>query len=338
MMCLKDPSRFFGLGEDTIYFFFFNLTLDLAERTAYGRFQRAIQSSSWFLQRGTIACKKYLEYLPNKIIRFAKGSNLEHALGSATAFAIMDEMSFGKNDDANYMLSKMMEIYNQLHVRLGSRFSKNGVIQGRMYLVSSAKATNAVLESFIRDHEHEPGTHISRYKQWEVLPADRWSGKWFKLAVGNEVLQSYILGENISEDILEDVQRHGYQIIDVPLEKKHDFEMDLNRALIDYAGIALQAAYKYIQLKTLAQNFNEENKNPFTKEIIETGIYDDLTLKQFFIPELISESLYSKRIYIHGDLSKSGDRTGLAAVAVLGYKDQKRFNTNGNESAIKEMI
>ena len=69
---------------------------------------------------------------------------------------IMDEISFGKNDDANYQLSKMMEVYNQLHVRLGSRFNMNGIIQGRMYLVSSAKATNAVLERFIRDNENEP--------------------------------------------------------------------------------------------------------------------------------------------------------------------------------------
>lgn len=156
LMCLKNPSRFYGLGEDTIYMFFFNLTLKLSERTAYSRFQRAIQSSPWFMSRGTVSGKKYLEYVPDKNIRFDKGSNLEHALGSACMFVIMDEMSFGKNDDANYQLSKMMEIYNQLHVRLGSRFNVNGIIQGRMYLVSSAKATNAVLESFIRDNENEP--------------------------------------------------------------------------------------------------------------------------------------------------------------------------------------
>lgn len=207
-----------------------------------------------------------------------------------------------------------------------------------MYLVSSAKATNAVLESFIRDNESEPSMHVSRYKQWEVLPADRWSGKWFKLAVGNDVLPSYILGENPSQEIIENAERHGYQIMDVPLEKKHDFETDLNRALIDLAGIALQSAYKYIQYNILAQNFKDVNKNPFTKEIIETGMYDSIQLKDFFMPELVPEILYTKKIYIHGDLSKSGDRTGLSAVAVLGYKDQSRYNTEGNETQLKEMI
>lgn len=130
LMCLKNPSRFYGLGEDTIYLFFFNLTLKLSERTAYARFQRALQSSPWFMSRGTISGKKYLEYVPDKNIRFDKGSNLEHALGSACFAVIMDEMSFGKNDDANYQLSKMMEIYNQLHVRLGSRFNMNRYYTG----------------------------------------------------------------------------------------------------------------------------------------------------------------------------------------------------------------
>ena len=182
------------------------------------------------------------------------------------------------------------------------------------------------------------GTHVSRYKQWEVLPKHKWSGKWFKLAVGNDVLQSYILGENVTTDVINDAERRGYQVIDVPLELKHDFELDLNRALIDYAGVAIQSAYKYIQYTILSQTFNKLNINPFKKDIIEIGMYDLLTIKEYFIPELIPESLYSKKIYIHCDLSKNGDRTGISAVAVLGYKDQSRYNTEGNESQIKEMI
>lgn len=182
------------------------------------------------------------------------------------------------------------------------------------------------------------GTHVSRYKQWEVLPKHKWSGKWFKLAVGNDVLQSYILGENVSPEVINEAERQGYQVIDVPLELKHDFELDLNRALIDFAGIAIQSAYKYIQYTILAQTFNKLNINPFKKDLIEIGMYDIMTIKEYFISELVPESLYSKKIYIHCDLSKNGDRTGISAVAVLGYKDQSRYNTEGNESQIKEMI
>lgn len=68
----------------------------------------------------------------------------------------IDEMSFGDNDNVDYMQAGMMAIYNQLYLRLSSRFMSGGRIQGRMYLISSAKSTNAVLESFIRDNEGQP--------------------------------------------------------------------------------------------------------------------------------------------------------------------------------------
>lgn len=68
----------------------------------------------------------------------------------------IDEMSFGDNDNVDYLQAGMMAIYNQLYLRLSSRFLSAGRIQGRMYLISSAKSTNAVLESFIRDNEGQP--------------------------------------------------------------------------------------------------------------------------------------------------------------------------------------
>lgn len=68
----------------------------------------------------------------------------------------MDEMSFGDNDNVEYQQAGMMQIYNQLYLRLSSRFLSGGRIQGRMYLISSAKSTNAVLESFIKDNEEQP--------------------------------------------------------------------------------------------------------------------------------------------------------------------------------------
>ena len=79
-----------------------------------------------------------------------------------------------------------------------------------MYLISSAKSSNAVLESFIRDNEGQPGMHVSRYKQWEVLPASKFSGQWFKIAVGNELLTSYIMGVNPTEEEIKEAEMKGY--------------------------------------------------------------------------------------------------------------------------------
>ena len=156
LMCLKNPNRFYLGANETIWFMFFNLNLKLAEKTMWGKFQKALQMSPWFLERGTVTGKTNLVYQPNKDIKLDIGSTEEHALSVAVMFAAMDEMSFGSNDNVEYLQTGMMSIYNQLYLRLSSRFLSAGRIQGRMYLISSAKSTNAVLESFIKDNEGQP--------------------------------------------------------------------------------------------------------------------------------------------------------------------------------------
>ena len=289
------------------------------------------------MKRGTVTGRTNLVYQPNKDIRLGIGSTEEHALSVAVQFVAIDEMSFGDGDNVEYMQAGMMQIYNQLYLRLSSRFMSAGRIQGRMYLISSAKSTNAVLESFIRDNEGQPGMHVSRYKQWEVLPASKFSGKWFKFAVGNDVLESYIMGTNITEEQVKEAEKQGYQVIDIPLEMLHRFEMDANRTLIDTCGIAVQSSYKYIPYR-IVEHCIGNGINPFKEEIIKTGLKDKLQIKDFFMPELVPEMLYTKKIYVHCDLSKNGDMTGISAVAVLGYKNQERYSDDGNVNTIKEMV
>lgn len=182
--------------------------------------------------------------------------------------------------------------------------------------------------------------HVSRYKQWEVLPASKFSGKWFKFAVGNELLESKILGvlgKDISDDDIKEAEKQGYDVIDIPLEMQHRFEMDMNRTLIDTCGIAIQSSYKYIPYR-IVQPCLGTGTNPFKTEIIKTGLKDQYQIKDFFLPELVPEMLYSKKVYIHCDLSKSGDMTGISAVAVLGYKNQERFDDTGGNSTLKEIV
>ena len=338
LMCLKNPNRFYLGANETIWILFFNLNLKLAEKTMWGKFQKALQMSPWFLERGTVTGRTNLVYQPNKDIKLGIGSTEEHALSVAVQFCAIDEMSFGDNDNVDYMQAGMMAIYNQLYLRLSSRFSRGGRIQGRMYLISSAKSTNAVLESFIRDNEDQPGMHVSRYKQWEVLPASKFSGNWFKIAVGNELLTSYIMGVDVPQEQINEAEMMGYKVIDVPLEMKHRFEMDFNRTLIDSCGISVQSSYKYIPYRIVEPCVGTNMANPFISEIIKTGLADNKEIYDFFVPELVPEILYTKKIYIHCDLSKTGDMTGISAIAVLGYKNQERFDDTGNSSVLKEMV
>lgn len=106
LMCLKNPNRFLLDADETIWIVFFNLNLKLAEKTMYGKFQKAVQKSPWFLERGTVLGRTYKKYQPNKDIKIDIGSTEEHALSVAVYIAAIDEMSFGDNDNVDYMQAR----------------------------------------------------------------------------------------------------------------------------------------------------------------------------------------------------------------------------------------
>lgn len=82
-MCLRDPVRYYKLtGGSTIVFAFFNNTLDLVNAVGFKTVQDIVMKSPWFMERGKVSGTKYLEYLPDKPVRFRVGSTAQHALGT----------------------------------------------------------------------------------------------------------------------------------------------------------------------------------------------------------------------------------------------------------------
>lgn len=88
LMCLKNPNRFYLGANETIWILFFNLNLKLAEKTMWGKFQKALQMSPWFMERGTVTGRTNLVYQPNKDIKLGIGSTEEHALSVAVMFCL----------------------------------------------------------------------------------------------------------------------------------------------------------------------------------------------------------------------------------------------------------
>ena len=88
-------------------------------------------------------------------------------------------------------------------------------------------------------------------------------------------------GPEMTPEQIEEAEMKGYEVIDVPLEMLHRFEMDLNRTLIDTCGIAVQSSYKYIPYK-LVEPCIGTGINPFQNEIVKTGLLDPLKIKDFF--------------------------------------------------------
>lgn len=227
-----------------------------------------------------------------------------------------------------------MKTYNAIKLRMQSRFTKNGVLDAKLFLVSSKKSEQDFIESYIETVKNDPSVMICDDSQWAVKPPGTFSNKRFKVAVGNKKLHSKIV---MKDDNIEDLKKQGFRIIDVPLELQRYFQRDIERALMDLAGISTSLTTKFISYDSVAKCYSKLRKNPFGMNILEIGTEDNFQISDFFHPELISEALITKPIFIHFDMSLTGDRTGISAVASVGAREELQY-VNGDMSPVKELL
>lgn len=161
--------------------------------------------------------------------------------------------------------------------------------------------------------------YISDGSVWEVKPKGTYSEETFRIGLGNKFLQSVVIPD---EEPSEPYIAKGYKIIEAPIDFKADFIDDIDRALCDFAGISSSSITKYINGASVNQIITDRIKNPFSREILEIGDgpEDDTQYYNFFDISKIDPQLRSKPLFIHLDMSYTGDMTGIAGVFIRGKK------------------
>jgi hypothetical protein len=341
IMCLRNPHEFFHFNEgDEITIAFCNITIELAEGVAYNTMHEYLLNSPWFLERGTITGKKVLRYNPPKHITMSYGSKAGHFLGKQIYASLMDECDFTraalKGVDVLTAQNGVMDTYTQIKERINSRFIVNGKQYGRMFLVSSKKSEHDFLESYVRklqSTEESKNMLVVDKPQWIVKPKGTYSEQTFKVAVGNRLLESYIVPKDFENDekFLKDITEQGYNIIDVPVDLKQSFILNINTALMNLAGISVIGTTSFFNYALFSKCYMAEYNKPFGAEVLEIGLHDELQLKDFFHPEVIPEETKSAPQFIHLDTSLKGDITGITLIAIVGKRKIV------NENAIDEV-
>lgn len=261
-------------------------------------------------------------------------------------------VSHNSGKDMQMEKNKVFDMYASILGRMQSRFTINGKTAGMIFLVSSKQSEYDFLEQFIQKKKEENDRkrkkdrtfYLFDYPQWEVLPESNYpSKKKFKFLVGKGKIESKILDEMPSKEEIADLELHGCRVKEAPIELYDQAKLNINKFLMDYAGIATELATKFIPLTFLEECYDNENPliNPFEKEVLTIGLNDGLKIQDFFHPELVPQSLYTKRLFIHVDPSlakEGGDKTGIGCVAVLGYKDQERYNEEGKQILLKDLV
>lgn len=335
MLCLKDPYLHYGLQPiDKITFGFMNITLDASKGVAWDKCQQLLQISPWFMKHGTVSGTVNVEWKPPKGIELIAGSLPRHIIGRAVFAIFMDEVSFQPNSDVEEQKRKAKELVSTAAARMQSRFMKGEYNPTLLLLASSKRTEQSYMETFIENKRKTESktTLVIDEPQW-VIRTDKDSPNKFKVALGNKFLDSEVLPLNCTEKDVNDYINRGFQIIDVPMGYYENFIDDIDIALTDIAGISTSNVTRYISGSRLSAVKMLTIQNLMTKDIITVGNAPDDKVQYWEYMDMtrLDSKLKSRPMYIHLDMSISGDKTGIAGVWILGKKPHQEGIPDSNE-------
>lgn len=249
-----------------------------------------------------------------------------------------DEISFIPTQDVSKQKEKAKNLVNTAAVRMQSRFMKGEYNPTLLVLASSKRTEQSFMEEFIAERKRRDSktTLIVDEPQW-VIRTDKDSPNKFKVAVGNKFLSSEVLPLNVNDDTIKAMRDQGYKIIDVPMGYYDSFIEDIDTALTDIAGISTSSSNRYFNGPRVAKTKTNTYKNAFTREIIEVGNAqdDDTQYWDYFDLSAIPKELKHKPLFVHYDMSISGDKTGLAGTFIAGKKPPKDGEPAANDLIFK---
>lgn len=331
LLCLKDPYLYYGLQPiDKITISLMNITLENAKGVALDKMNQMILSSEWFLAHGSMSGTVNLEYRPQKHIELITASSNNQVIGRAIFGNFTDEVNFGLTSDVEKLKKKQKTLISQIDARMKSRFLRGTYLPTMNIIASSKNSDQSFLEDFIQSKvkNESKNTLIVDEPQW-VVDSRKDTPEKFYVAVGNKFLANEVLPMDAPETLVEEYRAKGYSMLKVPLGYRENFVENIDGALMDIAGIATTSSLKYISGMKWHECINENIKNPFSKEIIEVGdSKEDITqYADFFDLTQVPRELKSRPLYIHLDMSVSGDKTGIGG-AWIKYKTAATENNS----------
>lgn len=329
LMCLKNPYDYLNLKPtEAVVFAFMNVSMKDSEDIGVTKFQNTVQKSPWFMSRGTMTGINTLIWNPPKFIQIIVGSKADHVRGKAVFFSFHDEVSFARNQDIEKQKQIAIDIIDTSIGGMKTRFTQHGKNPTLLVLASSKRSDKSFLETHMKKklETEKENVLIIDEPVWNVRPASEYSGRHFYVAQGNKFLASEVIPDGAD---IQSYKNRGYKVLSVPIEYKAQFRENIDRALCDYAGVSSSDLTKYIAGFRLSAVTTKSYKNLFTKELIEVGNSKDdkAEYKDFIDLSRVTEEMKSRPLFIHLDMSLSGDNTGIAGVWIKG----KKANPNDDE-------
>jgi hypothetical protein len=363
--CLRDPQRVYGLMQGSVIVLLnVGITLDNAKKIVFQGVKNKLHASPYFVEKFPYGAWQSELRFPNNIWVFPAVAGSSGVIGYNVFGGVMDEVNFMsvvENSKAkgasNGRYDQADTLHKSLIRRMKSRFMKKGKLPGILLQISSSRYPEDFTERRLKDAEEDPTIFTRRYAQWDTLPADRWSGKKFWVALGDGIEPPRILKDDEEK---RQVEEKKLPMIEVPIEFYRDFDKDIDAAIRDFAGRPTLTIRPFIRyrnkvVEALAKGAEIGLEHPYSKT--ETTLQDGgiFLVDKLRIPHIKKQLetavepekrkleeelrfLKSKPRFVHVDLSYASDSTGLAMGYVQGYKEVIRRNEAGEQFSAKMPI
>ena len=329
LSCFKNPHAQWDLApSDEIVIVCQTLNAGLAKDVDYRRLRNIISMSPYFKKKFPFRhdLEGQMEFPNNIIVKPVSGEDTA-IIGQNVIGGILDEVNFmavvekSKQVRDGGQFDQAAQLYDAIHDRRASRFMFQGELPGMLCLVSSKQYPGEFTDRKVAERDRElkekGRSRIFVYdkREWEVKSADKFTGEWFVLFLGDETRKPRILnpGEAVPE-----IEEHLY--LPVPLEFKPRFEANMLKAIRDIAGHSTFALYPYIlEPEKVEKCFGR------AKTILSRDECDFKTTTVQAYPRRFRQ--LDQPRWVHLDLSQTGDSTGVACGYVRRFVELQRGGT-----------
>lgn len=335
LSCLRKPQAIYGLPSATsIVFPIMGAKPNVVNKVIYTPMRKMIEQmpyfQKYFMPSKLIESEMYFE---EKNVRVVKAGGDEDAiLGEAVIGGGIDEINFmnvvlrSKKAEVTSgragLYDQAQQVHNRMVSRKKGRFTYPGPVIGIVFASSSTRYRGDFTDkrmTFIRQQDIQT-TYVYNKKQFEVVPAERFSGKKFKLLIGNDVVHDTRVLNPGEEDLLP----VGAWVEDIPIEYLDDFKSDPHTQLRDVMGISNNALSPFIKQRYKVYECVEYGKSLGVESFL---LNDHVILGTDGMPQ-VKLGHYcanpSKARYVHIDLSRTGDRCGIAMICFDGIATMQR--------------
>jgi hypothetical protein len=327
LTCMQNPQKWYGLPSVTsIVFALLGAKPHVTKKVVYAPMRKWVERMPYF-QTHCLPDKNIDSemYFKEKNIRIVPVSGSEDAiLGEATIGGLIDEINFmnviqkskkaevSTGRSGSYDQAAM--VYDTFVRRRRGTFARRFPQIGLIYASSSTRYKGDFTDKLKAETEKFGHTNVYLYnkRQFDVQPAENYCGETFRLLIGNDIQHdTRVLKDD--EEVVD-----GAWVEDVPIEYLQDFQRKPYDAMRDVLGLSSNAISPFIKTRHRIYECVEYGHELQLESFL---IRDHVILGEHGMPTVKAGHYCmnpTRPRYVHIDLSRTGDRCGIAMVRFDG--------------------